>query len=201
MNLRLWLTHPWALLLRLRYYVWEKMHPDYPWMCPGTVEFCAARLTKSMRVLEFGSGRSTTWFAQRVEHLTSVENRADWHGVISERLRTLQATNVDYRLIPLEHPEAEAEHAECEPMVAYVRVADEFADGSLDLVIVDGHYRNHCIRRVASKIKAGGYLLVDDVNFWEAVEQIPVPATWKIVDDSTNGLKRCIIWQNTPLAA
>src|SRR5882672_4207851 len=155
MNLLLWLKHPVMLVHRLRYFVWEKLNPDKPWMCPGTVRFCAAHLTKSMHVLEYGSGRSTTWFAQQVEQLTSVESHADWHGVVRERLRTLKIANVDYRLVPLEHPEREAEHVAFEPMPAYVRVADEFADGSLDLVIVDGHYRNHCIRHAAPKIKVG----------------------------------------------
>ena len=195
MNTGFWLRHPLLLLTRLRYFAWEKLNPDKPWLCPGTVRFCADHLNRSMCLLEYGSGRSTPWFAQRVGHLTSVENQADWHAEISRRLRGLQVTNVDYRLVPLEHPEHEAEHVECDPMAAYVRVADKFADGSLDMAIVDGHYRNHCIRRVTPKLKAGGYLLVDDVNFWPAIEVLPVPRTWEIVDDSTNGLKRCLIWQ------
>jgi predicted O-methyltransferase YrrM len=194
MNFLQWLTHPVLLIHRLHYFVWEKLHPDLPWLCPGTVRFCSARLTKSMRVLEFGSGRSTTWFAQRVTHLTSVENHADWHRVVSERLRAQNVTNVDYRLLPFDI-DVKEEPVELDPMPAYVRVADEFADSSLDLVIVDGYFRNHCIRRVAPKIKSGGYLLVDDTDLWPTIEKIPVPPAWKIVDDSTNGLKRCIIWQ------
>jgi predicted O-methyltransferase YrrM len=196
MNVRFWLTHPIQLVIRVRYFVWQKLNPDNPWLCPGTVRFCEAHLNRSMRVLEYGSGRSTSWFAKRVRHVTSVENRSDWHGVVGQRLRVLNLHNVDYRLVPLEHTEAEAEHVEYDPMAAYVRVADELADSSLDLVIVDGHYRIHCIRRAVPKLKAGGYLLVDDVDFWGAVERLPVPLDWKIVDDSTNGLKRCLIWQS-----
>jgi hypothetical protein len=36
---------------------------------------------------------------------------------------------------------------------------------------------------------------VDDTNRWPTIESIPVPADWKIVDKSTNGIKQCIIWQ------
>lgn len=195
MNVRFWLAHPILLVGRLRYYFWEKMNPDTPWLCMGTVKFCDRLLRPSMRVLEFGSGRSTIWFAQRAGHVTSVESRSDWHSIISHRLRHHKLTNVDYRLIPLSHSEVEAEHVQCDPMVPYVRVADDLPDGGLDLVVVDGHYRNHCIRRAIPKIKSGGHLLVDDVNFWASIEHLPVPRDWEIVDDSTDGLKRCLIWR------
>ena len=171
------------------------MNPDKPWMCPGTVKFCQSHLNRTMRVLEFGSGRSTAWFAQLVGHITSIESRAYWHGIVTERLKSQGITNVDYRLIPLEHSEEEAEHIACDPAPAYVRVTEEFADGSLDLVVVDGHYRDCCIRKAAAKLKPGGYMLVDDINFWPSTDYLPVPPTWKVVDDSSNGLKRCIIWQ------
>jgi hypothetical protein len=148
-----------------------------------------------MRGLEFGSGRSTTWFAARLEHLTSVEHNVAWYHKVAQRLTADGLSNVDYRHVPLQHPEAEAEQAPEQPVPAYVGVVDVFPDRSLDLVIVDGHYRNHCIRHSLPKIKSGGYLLVDDTNSWSSVQSIPTPGNWKVVDDSTNGLKRCIIWQ------
>jgi predicted O-methyltransferase YrrM len=197
MNIRFWLTHPRLMMHRWRYFMWQTLHPSMPWLCPGTVEFCARHIDRSMRALEFGSGRSTSWFAERLSQLTSVEHDSRWYQQVKGRLATLGLTNVDYRYVPLDHPEPEGEHAEYDPVPAYVRVADDLPDRSLDLVIADGHYRTHCIRHSVPKIKPGGYLLVDDVNFWQSVKQIPVPADWKIVDESTNGLKTCIIWQAT----
>src|SRR3989442_8964113 len=52
-----WLRSPRSTWARLRYWVWEKMNPEMPWLSPGAVAYCAAALTKSMRALEFGSGR------------------------------------------------------------------------------------------------------------------------------------------------
>ncbi len=195
MDLRHWLTHPREFVVRLRYFVWEKLHPNSPWLCPGTVQFCKKHLVPTMVGLEYGSGRSTAWFARRLAKLTSVEHNANWHAEVTNKLAAKKITNVDYRFSPLEHPEPEGERAEYDPMPMYVRVADDFADQSLNLVIVDGHYRNNCIRRVIAKIKPGGYLLVDDVNFWPSLAALPVPEGWTIADDSTNGLKRCVIWQ------
>jgi hypothetical protein len=195
MNLRFWMTHPRQLVTRLRYYAWERLNPNKPWLCPGTVDFCERHLTCAMTGLEFGSGRSTAWFASKVGNLTSVENNRDWFLKIQKRLATTGANNVDYRFAALDHAMAEAEAAPDQPTPAYVRVAEEFPDHSLDFVLVDGHYRDHCIRRAVRKLRAGGYLIVDDVNFWPRFDRIPVPAGWPVVDDSSNGLKRCVIWK------
>jgi predicted O-methyltransferase YrrM len=195
MNWKHWLTHPREAALRLRYFAWEKLHPNSPWLCPGTVRFCERSLTPSMTALEYGSGRSTVWFAKRLARLTSVEHNADWFVEVAARVAAEKLTNVDYRLVPLEHPEPEGERSDYDPVPAYIRVADDLPDASLDLVIVDGHYRSHCIRRAVPKLRPGGFLLVDDVNFWPAPEAVPVPAAWTVANDSTNGLKRCIVWR------
>lgn len=193
MAIRFWLTHPILGFHRLRYWVWERLHPDKPWLCPGTVRFCERRLHRGMSALEFGSGRSTVWFAG----LTSVEHDRDWYERVRGQLAQNGVANVDYRLVPLEHPESEPEDAMYEPLPAYVRTADGFPDSGLDFVVVDGHYRTHCVRRAVPKVKPGGYLLVDDINLWPSPDALPVPAGWQVADDSTNGLKRCIVWQAT----
>jgi hypothetical protein len=190
-----WLRHPRQALYRARYWWWEKCNPDKPWLCPGTIRFCERHLVGARRGLEFGSGRSTAWFAARVGHLTSVESNADWFDRVRRQLQVQGISNVDYRLVGLDHPEHEAEQAPFDPVPAYVRVVEGLADGSLDVAIVDGHYRNHCIRAVIAKLRPGGYLVVDDVNFWPPQAHMPVPGDWPIVDESSNGLKTCRIWQ------
>jgi hypothetical protein len=198
MNLRHWLTHPVSAVHRLRYWIWEKRNPNKPWLCPGTVRFCEANLLPSMVALEFGSGRSTPWFARKVGRLTSVEHNADWYRLISGRLAEAGVDNVAYRFVPLEHPETQPEQDEYPRRPAYVAVLDEFAEASLDLVIVDGHYRTHCIQAAIPRLRSGGYLLVDDMNLWHSPEDVPVPRSWPVVDESSNGLKSCRIWQVPP---
>jgi predicted O-methyltransferase YrrM len=194
MTIRFWIRHPGLLPARVKYWLWEKRNPDKPWLCPGTIAFCEAHLAKSMKVLEFGSGRSTRWFAQLVGHITSVEHDSTWFREVQQQLADAQLTNVDYlnvALQPLPDPKQGLE----QPVPNYVAVADRFADRSLDLIVVDGHYRNICIRHATKKLAPGGYLLVDDANRWPSLAALDVPPNWRIVDDSTNGLKRCVIWQ------
>jgi predicted O-methyltransferase YrrM len=147
-----------------------------------------------MTGLEFGSGRSTVWFAGKLRHLTSVEHHSGWHEVVKEQLARAGCTNVDYRFVPLNHPESEGEHEHYDPLPDYVAVANGFPDNSLDLVVVDGHYRTHSIRAVLDKIKSGGLLLVDDANMWPR-NMPPVPPNWPEVSRTTNGLKYTAIWR------
>ena len=67
---------------------------------------------------------------------------------------------------------------------------------SLDLVVIDGHYRTHVIAAAIPKIARGRWLLVDDVQFWPDPSVLPIPRDWARVDDSSNGLKRAIIWRS-----
>ena len=190
-----WLKQPHLVLPRLKYWVWERMNPDKPWLCAGTIAFCESHLSTSMKALEFGSGRSTRWFSTRVGQLTSVEHNPQWFEIVKRQLADAKVANVDYRLVPLNHPEAEHEHDSYDPVPDYVAVADAVPDRSLGLGVADGHYRTNCVKHLVPKIAPGGYLLVDDINIWPSAESLPVPADWRRADDSTNGVKRCIIWQ------
>ena len=91
--------------------------------------------------LEYGSGRSTAWYAGKLSRLTSVEHDAGWYARVKEELARRNVTNVDYRHIPLNHPEPEGEQPSYDPVPDYVAVAAEFSNESLDLVVVDGLIR------------------------------------------------------------
>jgi hypothetical protein len=195
MNLSFWLRRPDRIFARVRYWAWERMNPDKPWLCPSTVRYCDQNLSSSMTGLEFGSGRSTAWFAGKLGRLVSIEHHSDWYEQVRARLASRKLTNVDYRLVPLDHQQSEPERVEYPIVPRYVAVADEFPDESLDLVVVDGHYRTNCIRLCLAKLRPGGFLLVDDLNLWPTRDDIPIPATWLVVDLGSNGLKQTCVWR------
>ena len=192
------LRHPGRVPSGIAYWVWEKLNPDKPWLCRGTIKFCEREFAGSMTGVEFGSGRSTAWFARRVGHLTSVEHDSGWHARVTETLQGEGLTNIDYRLVRLDHPEDEPERSEYDSLPAYVAVLNDFEDESLDLVVVDGHYRTTCILESLQKLKSGGLLLVDDINLWPSPASLPVPDGWPVVDRSSNGIKQTWIWRKPP---
>jgi hypothetical protein len=172
------------------YKVYERLHPMDPWIAPDAVKWCNRNLERGMRAWEFGSGRSTAWFADRVGKLTSIEHDLDWYYRVKPRL----GGNVDYRLIPLDHPANEPTRPHYDSLPAYVAAVADQPDGSLDFVVVDGHYRQACILAVVPKIRSGGLLLLDNSD-WLAQAEWGVPDGWPIVHRSSSVMGTTTIWR------
>jgi SAM-dependent methyltransferase len=132
--------------------IYRRLHPDYPYFAPGAVRALDRWLGRHMRVFEWGSGTSTAWLARRVGELHAIEHDPYWHGRVRESLERERHSHVDLRLI--------------EPaggcFARYVAAIEEFPEGSLDLVCVDGRARVECVRRALARLRPGGLLLLDD---------------------------------------
>jgi len=139
--------------------MYERLHPERPWLTPAANAYLDALIRPSDRGLEWGSGRSTLWFARRLDQLTSVESDSSWYERVRRGLDRHDLGNVDYRFARLE-PRDEPERS------PYVNVAQEFEDRSLDFVLVDGDYREHCALGILPKISPGGILVLDNSNWY-----------------------------------
>ena len=145
---------------RTRQLFYERAHPDSPWLTPAAIDLLATLLRPADRGAEFGSGRSTVWFADRVAALTSVEHDPRWHAAVTAKLKDRGIGNVDYILAPEDQPMERGGDS------AYARTALSFADASLDFALVDGHYRDYSAKFILPKIKPGGMLIIDNVNWY-----------------------------------
>jgi predicted O-methyltransferase YrrM len=156
-NIRHWT--PRYILDRSREKFYRASHPDTAWLTPAANAFLDSWLRKEDLGLEFGSGRSTLWFARRVGMLDSVEHQAGWHARVSEMLAEAGLENVRYHLHPRD--------ADDNPGGSdYMRVVEGIAAQSLDFVLVDGIYREYCARAALDKLKPGGILVIDNVNLY-----------------------------------
>jgi predicted O-methyltransferase YrrM len=144
---------------RTRQHYFERAHPDAPWLTPAAIRLLGPLLRVGDRGAEFGSGRSTLWFAARVAALTSVEHDAQWYQQITARLNSRGVDNVDYILAPPDQPMERGGDS------AYARTALGFADSSLDFALIDGHYRDYSAKFIMPKIRPGGLLVIDNVNW------------------------------------
>jgi predicted O-methyltransferase YrrM len=200
--LKLYARHPTIGLRRVGYKLYELTHPNEPWIAQGAIRFCETSLTREMVGFEWGSGRSTAWFAQRLGSLTSIEHDPKWFKVVQEKLKRRRIHNVTYRLIPANHPPDEPHRPFYDPLPDYVAAVEEFQDGTLDFACVDGGYRMACIWAVIPKLKPGGLLLVDNTD-WTTVawdESVPsnykgVPSNWEVVHQSRNVMTQTTIWR------
>lgn len=105
-----------------------------------------AVLSKDSRMIEFGSGNSTPWFAARAGFVLSIEDNADWHAHVQNVLRTRGIDNVRHEL---------------RDAAGYADLSD-IADASIDFALVDGTDRAGCIVAVVPKLKPGAWLYLDN---------------------------------------
>lgn len=123
--------------------------PEQPWLSYYAVRAMAAHLarTPGSRVLEFGSGFSTLWFARRCGQLCSVEDSPAWYGRVRGLLRDLP--HVTYEL--------------CVDPDAYVQAAARHG-GAFDLILVDGSHRHRCVEEGLAHLAPGGILYLDNTD-------------------------------------
>jgi SAM-dependent methyltransferase len=120
------------------------------------------------RMLEWGSGGSTVWFAKHLPanaRLTTIEHDPAWHATVSERLRAegLDAHDaVRLRLVPATGPvgrNATEEEEDASALSAYIAAV---ADQRFDVILVDGVARAACMAAARELLNPGGVLLLHD---------------------------------------
>lgn len=189
---------------RIALAIYQKLHPDAPWITAGAIRFLDAHLKKSHRGLEWGSGRSTIWLAKRVQHLTSVEDNPAWYQSVADTLKRDQLANVNLLLR--------------QPKNGYVDVAFGIENDALDFVLVDGDVRDECAVAALRLVKPGGLLILDNSNRYlprhsraprpppEAVgggrwdEFTTAVGGWRMIH-TTNGVEDTTIWIRPPVGS
>ena len=145
------LLSPRYVKARVKLALYERRYPDVPWIARDVVEMLDDHLDGRQVGLEWGSGKGTLWLLERSKWLTSVEHHRAWYENVKARLDAAGVNNADYRLVEEKH---------------YLRAIDEIPPGSLDYVIVDGLFRDEATWRSMPKLKSGGWLVIDNVNWY-----------------------------------
>lgn len=143
--------------------IYHKRYPDHPWLTRTANLIFSSFLCRSDCGLEWGSGRSTLWFAKRVKKLTSVESDLHWYNKISIKLKELNTNNVEFLFFEYDKDLEEKGKGQ---ESAYVQVAHRFPKETFDFVLIDGVYRGACAIVAVEKIKPGGFLIIDNVNWF-----------------------------------
>ncbi len=125
------------------------IHPDAPWLTYNVVERINEIIRPDWKVIEFGSGRSTLWYAGRVEFVHSIEHDREWFEFLSAKIENKGIRNVRLDLWE------EADYSS----------VDDYPDYYFDFAIVDGMQRSSCAKEVVMKVKEGGYLYLDNSDF------------------------------------
>lgn len=134
----------------------QQINPGSPWLTKHAVDFLGQVLKPSDVGVEYGAGRSTAWFAQRLAHLTTVESDPNWCAQVKAALATANLSDkVEVRL--------------CEDEAFYNAQPATFADATIDFCLIDGGYtstRDLCALPMLAKLKSGGLMVIDNVNWY-----------------------------------
>jgi SAM-dependent methyltransferase len=125
-------------------------HVELPWLGFRGVKALASVVEPSSRVLEFGSGMSSLFFARRCAELVSIECDTNWYGEMQKRFAASGVKNIDYRLRTLEEYAA----------------LDDCPDASFDIALVDGAERTPTMRTALAKVKPGGFIYLDNSDYF-----------------------------------
>jgi hypothetical protein len=143
---------------------WRHRDPEngliMPWLTkPALDEICTWDL-KNKYVFEYGVGQSTLWWANKCMWLYGVDTSKEWVQAIHDAV----ISNSIVACIPIED--------------IYVTSIRNFKH--VDIVVVDGDFRDKCIWQGLSMLKPGGKMIID--NWQQPSAEWPVSSeTIKLV--------------------
>lgn len=127
--------------MKLKYH--EILNPYNPWLVKNAVEFLNEYLKPNDKILEFGAGRSTSWFLKKGCLVTSVETSKEWFGVVKRRNKHF----ISQGLLNLTTTFPEKDNS-----------------NQYDCILIDGGDRELAARIALSVIKPGGIIVFDNVE-------------------------------------
>lgn len=177
------------LISRIQQYYYQFKNPQAPWLTPLSIRLLNQLIKETDIGFEFGSGRSTNWFAKRCNILYSIEHNSEWYEAclitnkdqknIKQHLRSIDSD------FPFESP--------------YLKDIREINSESIDFVLNDGKIRG-CVSLCAiPKLKSGGILIIDNaerylVNNYHLPESIKFDFS-KMSDEWKHFLSLTLDWR------
>lgn len=151
---------------RLRQLAWQSRNPSVPWLAIPTVKLLDSYLKSSDKVLEFGSGRSTQYLAQRVEKIISIEHNEEWYN----KLNDLFENHIERERVNLIHVDKSSIQEWINNTAAWKSFI-HLIDAPFDLILIDGIFRLELVIMSIPLLNDSGMLILDDAHrFFAPIE-------------------------------
>jgi len=120
-----------------------------PWFTYPAIEYMNQIDFSACRVLEFGSGNSSLYWASRCAHLSSVERDPDWFNKVKEQLSG-SSTNITCT----------------QSLESYLAYVETLMPKSFDVVVVDGADRFVTAKAALPMLKDDGLIILDNSDWY-----------------------------------
>jgi hypothetical protein len=154
----------------------DPINEKLPWITFKAIDFIKKNTKCTDKVFEYGGGGSTLYFLDRVAEVVTVEHDQEWFRILQRKIDAENSIRWYGQLILPENPINTANLDRSKPtdffsdapefrnatFRAYSMFICQFKDKYFDLVLIDGRARTSCLFFAMSKVKIGGYLLLDN---------------------------------------
>ncbi len=118
-----------------------------PWYSYPAIAFLERRLSRTMKVFEFGAGQSTLWYARRVEQVIACEHNRSWYDHVANTM----PGNVTMLF------------EKFEPGSDYSKSVNRYGP-IFDLISIDGEDRSNCAKNAVATLNEAGVILFDNTE-------------------------------------
>lgn len=127
-----------------------------PWYTYPAIELLRAKSFAGKRVLEFGAGQSTIWWARQAEEIVSFEGNSAWCKYVRTRIRANASLHlVDWQL------------TDFEKLVP--------PDSRFDVIVIDGLDRLTAAAKSRNMLNPGGVFILDNAEgYWGPEGTYPI---------------------------
>jgi hypothetical protein len=123
-----------------------------PWYTYPSIDFLKYRTYNDKRVLEFGGGQSTLWWAKRAKHVVTLEGKREWHN----KLKNMVPANVDLHYVSMQDRETNVREVN--------KVLTTKAYLQYDVIVIDGLYRDEMIGIACNLLATDGVIVCDNAE-------------------------------------
>ena len=115
-----------------------------PWMTYCFIDFIEPKLSKELKVFEYGCGNSSLWWSKKVNSVMACEHDTNWFNKMTNK------TNDIFSVI-----NRSIENS------AYAKSIEETND-TYDIVVIDGVDRVNCAKHSIERLKPSGVVIWDN---------------------------------------
>jgi len=194
-------------VLKANYKFFKLFNPQSPWLSQIAILFFKQYLTKEMVGLEYGSGFSTVFYAERVKKIIAIEHHKEWYNKVKKQLEELNLMNVECVYIPenkndwqeklpsfyTDYPLDFNDFKYRPEYFDYFEQVKNYPDEYFDFIIVDGRSRVECSLNALPKLKKGGLFILDNSERRRYRPVFEVLKDWPMSNTST-GLTDTTFW-------
>jgi hypothetical protein len=133
----------------------QKDRQPLPWYTYPAIDFLKFRDYQNKKILEFGGGQSTLWWAGKAGQVVTLEGDPNWFREIKNKM----PSNVDLYFVSMETKDININQVR--------EVLESLPHSSYDVIVIDGLYRVHLIKTALEYLDPDGIIVCDNAESYD----------------------------------